>query len=154
MMKEVVVVSREQKDLFVPIDVDAVEKKKNAKFVCETCLRTADGGWSYSPVQIYWQEKPPVEGYSNYFGIFVRDGSVFITSGQSAVDEPIYAIRNDGEIGYSRYRHDYRPVGGNGVGIDGGRDYTRVIGRPDEYLTLQIEGPDLVVVESSLRPNG
>lgn len=152
---QIVEVSRDQKDLLVPINIEAVEKKKNAKFICETCIRTSNGNWSDEPVQLYWQEAPPVKGYSNYFAIFVRrdlmDGTprVFITSGESAVKDPISAIRHNGEIGYSRCRHDFRWVGGQEVAIDGGRDYTKIVGRPQEYLTLEIKGPHLVIKEES-----
>jgi len=150
---EIVEVSRKQEHLLVPINVEAVENKKNAKFICETCIRTANGNWSDEPVQLYWQESPPVKGYSNYFAIFVRrdliDGTprVFITSGETAVKEPINAIRHNGEIGYSRYRHDFRWVGGQEVAIDGGRDYTKIIGKPQQYLMLEINGAHLVVKE-------
>lgn len=152
---EIVQVSRDPAQLLVPVNISVVEKKKNAKFICETCIRTSNGNWSDEPVQLYWQENPPIEGYSNYFAIFVRrnlmsgDPQVFITSGESAVKEPISAIRHNGQIGFSRCRHDYRWVGGQEVAIDGGRDYTRIIGTPQEYLTLEIKGPHLVVKEES-----
>ena len=145
-MKEIVTVSRKNEHLLVPIDVSKVEKTKNAKFVCETCIKDSHGNWSNRPVQIYWQENPPA-GYSNYFALFERDGYVMITSGQSAVNEPITAIRHNGEIAFSRYRHDFRWVGGNTVAIDGGRDYTKIIGHPNEILTLVFDGPNLVVSE-------
>ncbi len=151
---EIVEVSRDKKDLFVPANIEVVERKKNAKFVCETCIRTSNGNWSDEPVQLYWQENPP-HGYSNYFALFVRENiidgsaSVFIASGASAVEEPIRAVRHNGEIGYSRYRHDFRWVGGQEVAIDGGRDYTRIIGAPQEMLELGFDGPHLVVLESS-----
>ena len=151
---EIVEVSRDPEHLLVPVNVAAVEKKKNAKFICETCIRDSNGNWSNDPVQLYWQENPPVKGYSNYFAIFVRRNLVsgnpqlFITSGESAVKEPIMAIRHNGEIGFSRCRHDYRWVGGQEVAIDGGRDYTRIIGTPQEHLVLEIHGPHLVVKEN------
>jgi hypothetical protein len=140
-----VMISKQLDQLLVPVDPQKVEKIKNSTFVGEFCLRDKYGNWVNSPAQIYWQEKPPVEGYSNYFALFVRDGDVLITSGQSAVDEEISAIGYGDEIIFSRYRHDYRSSADGAVAIDGGRDYTKIVGTPDEFLTLKIEGPHLVI---------
>jgi outer membrane protein assembly factor BamB len=107
--------------------IAAVEEKYNAKFVGQLALKTYHGGWSEDSCgDVYYQETPPVEGYSNYFALIVRDGTVYITSGASAVDGIITGIvANDGEIIYSRYRHDFRTSTDGSVYIDGGRDYTK-----------------------------
>lgn len=145
-----VMISKQLDQLLVPIDPQGVEKLKNATFVGEFCLRDKYGNWVNDPAQIYWQEKPPVEGYSNYFALFVRNSQVFITSGQAAADAEISAIGYKDEIIFSRYRHDYRSSTDGAVAIDGGRDYTKIVGTPDEYLTLKIEGPHLVIKERAL----
>ena len=152
MMNEKVVVSKLKNDLLVPINVDLVEQKYNATFVCETCIRDKHGNWSQMPVQIYWQENPP-KGYSNYFAVFTQQDDqgkarVYITNGQTAVEDPITAIRHNDQIVFSRYRHDFRCIGPVGdVAIDGGRDYTKIVGNPQEMLTLHFDGPNLVIKE-------
>ncbi len=117
--------------------IDVVENKYNAKFVGQFCLKTKDGQWANSPADVYWQATPPVEGYSNYFALIIQHGSVYITSGASAVEPLISAaVATDGEIIYSRYRHDYRTSADKSVFIDGGRDYTK--GGAGKYTTLKV----------------
>lgn len=107
-------------------NIEKVEAKYNAKFVGQFCLKTRDGGWANSPADVYWQATPPVAGYSNYFGLIYQHGGVYITSGASAVEPLIDAVvAHDGEIIYSRWRHDYRTSTDGSTDIDGGRDYVR-----------------------------
>jgi hypothetical protein len=48
-----------------------------------------------------------------------------IANGLSAVQDVVFkGIEAEGEVIYSRYRHDYRS-GVNGTFVDGGRDYFR-----------------------------
>ena len=112
----------------LPIDTKAVERKYSATFVGDFCLKHANG-YINEPAAVFYQEVPPVEGYSNYFALLLRNGSLMITCGASAVSEPITAIRaSDGEVLYSRYRHDFRTASNESCSIDGGRDYTKVMG--------------------------
>lgn len=133
----------------VPVDPRKVENVKNAKYVGLFSIKDRHGNWSDEPVQIYWQEKPPVEGYSNYFAIFVRNGTVYITSGGSVTDEPIYGYEFGGKVYYSRATHDYRQVADAGFAIDGGRSYMRIVGNVQNAtpLTMEIQGPHLVVTK-------
>lgn len=108
------------------VDIAAVETKYNAKYVGQFCLKTKYGSWATNSAEVFWQEKPPIEGYSNYFALLIQDGSLYITSGQSAVDGIINAVEaKDGEIIYSRHRWDGRYSTDGTVFIDGGRDYVR-----------------------------
>lgn len=111
----------------VKFKIDTVEKKYNAKFVGQLCLRTRDGGWQGDDCgDVYYQETPPVEGYSNYFALIMQAGSTYITSGASAVEGVLDGvIAADGEILYSRFRHDYRTSTDGSAFIDGGRDYVK-----------------------------
>ena len=111
----------------VCFDIAKVEAKYNAKFVGQLALKTKHGGWSGDSCgDVYYQETPPVEGYSKYFALIMQGGSAFITSGASAVDGIINGVvADDGEIIYSRYRHDYRTSTDGTTWIDGGRDYIR-----------------------------
>lgn len=130
----------------LPIDIKKVEEKYNAKYIGDFALKTRDGGWSESPAQLYWQPTPPVEGYSNYFAIFTRGESVYITTGQSVADVEITAIRSGDEILFSRYRWDYRTTKDGKSSIDGGRDYTKWGPMPEEFLTLKLDGPELKII--------
>ena len=134
-MKKVTVNSGRDQAQF---SIEKVEAKYNAKFVGQFCLKTVGGGWSESPADIYYVENPDRSlGHSNYFGLIVQRGGVYITRGDSAVEPLISAaVADDGEIIYSKYRHDYNVSKDKSVFIDGGRDYTR--GGVGKYITLKV----------------
>ena len=103
-----------------------IEEKYNATFVAFLPLKTMSGNWTEDSFAIFYQKTPPQEGYSNYFAIYSKDGTPYITSGQSAIEGIITgAVAKDGEIIYSSCRHDCRVSQDGTVWIDGGRDYTR-----------------------------
>lgn len=107
-------------------DIEQVEVVYNAFYVGEFCLKKKDGGWHNFPVSVFYQETPPVEGYSNYFALYIRYADVLITDGSSAVEGVISCVRaDDGEIIYSAYRHDFCVSKDESVFIDGGRDYIK-----------------------------
>ena len=104
--------------------IDLVEEKFNVKYVLESCLKDKNGNWVNFPIAIFYSEEPHPQG-SNYMGAYFQDGYMYVTDALSGVEDVIYnGIECNGEVTYSRYRHDYR---GNGCGafIDGGRDYLR-----------------------------
>jgi len=108
------------------VAIKKVEDLRNAKYMGYWCTKRTDGkSWNESPVDVFYQPNPDIEaGHSNYFGLYMRDGNLFITDAASAFSEPIVgSICEDGEVIVSRYRHDY--VAKKGAMIDGGRDYTR-----------------------------
>lgn len=114
------------------------EKKYNATYVADLCLKDRYGNWANEPAAIFYQDTPPVPGYSHYFAIVVRGKETFITSGESAVSEPIAGIQaDDGEIIFSRYRHDFRRSKDESVFIDGGRDYTKH-NNPERLVEINI----------------
>lgn len=129
-------------------NIENVEKKYNAKFVGQFCLRTKGGGWQGDDcADVYYQEKPPVEGYSNYLGLIIQNGTTMITSGASGVEGIISAVEaDDGTIIYSRYRHDYRTSDDGSVFIDGGRDYVKG-GMHGRYLTMKVIDGEFYEVE-------
>ena len=136
-MKKVIVNSGRDEAQF---KIDVIEEKYNAHFVGQFCLKTKDGSWANSPADVYWQEKPPVEGYSNYFALLYQGDTVYITSGASAVEQPISAVEADGEIIYSRYRWDCRHTKNQTAMIDGGRDYVKRSGAGRDLLLKVIDG--------------
>lgn len=108
--------------------IKKIEDYYGGKYIGYFCVRGSNGGWSEMPVDVFYQPNPDVsKGHSNYFGMF-RDAAnrVMITNAQSAFEHPMLAIvAKDGEIVFSRYRHDYRVSKDGTVFIDGGRDYSR-----------------------------
>lgn len=121
-MKKVVVNSGRQDSEF---KIDVIEAKYNAKYVGQFCPKNKSGGWVNDPIDVFYQKNPP-NGYSPYLGIFQNNEGAYITSGQNAVSGNIIGvIADDGEIIYSRFRHDYRISTDGSTFIDGGRDYTR-----------------------------
>lgn len=132
------------------ISIENAEKHYNAIYVTDMCIRDKHGNWSEQPVSIFWVEKPEKPEYSNYLGIFMAfndngRNSVYLTNAISATEEPFYGVMADnGEIIYSRYRHDYRVSEDKTATADGGRDYFRGNG---QSVRLQIVGPDVVIVE-------
>ena len=134
--------------IFKPEGIAKIEEIKNAKYVCETCLRSKDGGWANQPVAIFYGPEEHPVSKSRYFGIYLdMDDRVMITNGQSAVDEPIQGVVADNDdIIYSRFRHDFRRSPDGSVFVDGGRDYFRGSVLPQErYVTLRIVDGELVL---------
>jgi hypothetical protein len=132
-----------------PINIKKAEEKYGAKYIGDFCLKTVGGGWSEEPSAIFYQPNPNTElGHTHYFGLFTRMGSLYITKGDSAFEEPIAAIvGKDGEVVYSRYRHDFRTLTSDtNTFIDGGRDYCRR-GGAAKSVYLTIDKDKLVVNE-------
>jgi hypothetical protein len=107
--------------------VNLIENKYNAKYIYETQLM-GPNGWTDDVGSIFYQEHPPL-GYSNWFAIIQRwSGEYMITSAEETVKYPINAVRlTEDKYSYSHHRHHYVSNSG-GIDIDGGREYTRLIG--------------------------
>jgi len=131
-------------------DIEKVEAKYNAKWVGQLAMKTAGGGWSGDSCgDVYYQETPPVEGYSNYFALIIQNGRLYITSGAPAAEGIINGvIAKDGEIIYSRYRHDMRHSADMSTFIDGGRDYVRG-GATGQYINMKIVDGEWYQLEDS-----
>lgn len=118
----------------VPIKVDVIEKKYNAKYVGDLPLVGRD-----DLCAIFWQPTPP-ENYSEYFGILVRGGTIYITDASSVVTRPIYGLRSkSGEVLYSRFHHDFRYSKDGSVFVDGGADYFRRGGDVESATEVQLK---------------
>lgn len=118
--------------------IEHFEKKYNAKYVSDLCIKTVHGSWSEQPAAIFYQKEPPVKGYSHYFAIFVKDRQTYIASGESAIQGKLIGVMaDDGEIIFSRYRHDYRISKDGTADIDGGRDYVKC-SKGRELLEIEV----------------
>lgn len=102
---------------------------------------------------IFYRETPHPEFGNRYFGLYpaAHDGDiqVMITNADPIEDLTFEMAEVNGELHYSQHRHDYRSIG-NGVAIDGGRDYFRAtfMSRPDSFVrkTLRVENGKFVEV--------
>lgn len=127
--------------------IKTIEEKFNVKYVFESCLKNVKGEWVNFPAAIFYSEQAHPDG-SNYMAAYIDGEHIYVTDGQSAVNGVTYAgLEAEGEVVYSRYRHDYRE-GKNGAFVDGGRDYFRYGGDPyDDYhvVKFQIENGEIVI---------
>lgn len=112
-----------------PEGIKTIEREYNAKYVLETDLLGKDqfsGAtfWGNKPAAIFYTEKAHPKG-SNYFALYFRGDSLMITDGLPSIKDVVFkGLEAEGEVIYSRYRHDFRHVK-NGAFVDGGRDYFR-----------------------------
>ena len=70
-------------------DINGIEKKYNAKYVFEACIKDIKGKWLNFPAAIFYTEKAHPEG-SNYFAMFMLHGHPMIADGISAVKDVMY----------------------------------------------------------------
>ncbi len=150
-----------ESELFTQENIAIIEERYKALFVCDTCLKARGGGWINEAVAVFWNRDPaniPVGG-SAYFGMFHRyeppnfkKSQLMITNAISAIENVITGIvAENGDIIFSRFRHDYRGSPDGSVWIDGGRDYTRygfhrALTAGGELVGLQIKNGMLGIV--------
>lgn len=138
-------------EIFTAEQIKTIEDKKYAIFVCDTCLMNIHGNWVNSPVAVFWNKYPskiPKTG-SAWFGLFFNpDGVLMVVNAISAVETPIDGVVADnGDVIYSRYRHDFRSSPDDSVFVDGGRDYLRCSSvDPTRTVKLQIVRGELQIV--------
>ena len=88
-------------------------------YVCTTDIYTSD-----LPVDVFFRESPHPEFGNRYFGMCIRDGSVYISNADKIEELEFGMIAdNEGTYHYSESHHDYKEIDGNM--IDGGRAYIR-----------------------------
>jgi hypothetical protein len=124
--------------------IKVIEEKYGAKYMGYWCTKRLNGeSWNERPVDVFYQSEPDTEkGHKHYFGMFVQEGTLWITDATSAFSDPITGIETeDGEVIVSRYRHDYVEKGK--YMVDGGRDYFRTSGGP--FVRIRVEGPEFVI---------
>ena len=136
-----------------PIKIEAVEQRYGGTYIGDFCVKLKSGSWSEVPAALFYQPNPNTElGHTNLFAIFFHMDQMYIAGGDNSFDEPISGIiADDGEVIYSRYRHDYRTSTDGSVSIDGGRDYLKFSGNPDRLCSLVLDKDKLVVVPESIK---
>lgn len=110
-----------------PENIETIEREYNAKYILESDLLGRDGYsgatfWANKPAAIFYTEEAHPKG-SNYFALYFRGDTLMITDGLPSINNVVFqGLEAEGEVEYSRYRHDFREVK-NGAFVDGGRDY-------------------------------
>jgi hypothetical protein len=115
------------------------------KYVCTS----STSNYGASAADIFFRETPHPEFGNRYFGLYNdSQGRLMITNADRIEDLNFDMVEVNDELHYSQHRHDFRGVG-NGVSIDGGRDYFRVafIDR-DSFTRKTLKIKDGVFVET------
>lgn len=104
------------------------EKHYESKFVGYFGLKDSKSGlWTADAFPIFYNPEPDFDsGHSHYFALWRTPRGMFILDGSSAFSEAIWGVQADnGEVIYSRSRHDFQESQDGTAWIDGGRDYLR-----------------------------
>jgi len=103
--------------------IEKIAGKYNATYVFESQLKLRGGNWSDFSAAVFYTEIPHPEG-SNWFGIWDNAGKYMISNAISAVEEPFFGILGrNGDVIYSRHRHDLRETDDKSGFISGGRGH-------------------------------
>lgn len=101
--------------------------EKDGVPVTYVCTSTTSAYGSYA-CDVFYRETPHPEFGNRYFGLSARNGSVYITNADSIEELTFDMVESNDEFHYSQHRHDFRPVPGKDLNIDGGRSYIRLVG--------------------------
>lgn len=127
-----------------------IEEKHNAKYVFESQLKLRSNDWSDGSSAVFYTVTPHQDG-SNWFGVWNNNGKYMISDAISAVEEPFFgALAENGDIIYSRHRHDFRESDDRTVFVDGGRGLTRH-DLTHDVLKLKVSKDTVIVVPKENR---
>lgn len=119
--------------LFTQTQIEQIENLRKCKYVCSSEHKDI-------PVEIFYCEEEHPVSKSKYFALYSSNEGLMITDGSFIEDQTFDAvIAKNGEIIYSRHRHDYRVSTDRSVFIDGGRSYTRTgIYETNQHVKLRV----------------
>lgn len=104
------------------------------KYVCTSATNRS----AACAADVFYRETPHPEFGNRYFGLYLNpfadDAQVMIINADMIESLSFEMIEVDGAMHYSQHRHDFRSVG-NGIAIDGGREYFRASFSDREYYT-------------------
>jgi len=136
--------------------VEDVYSKKDGVPVKYVCTSAPNKSAAYA-VDIFYRGSPHPEFGNRYFGLYTNsyanDVQVMITNADMIEELDFEMIEIDGVLHYSQHRHDYRDIG-NGISIDGGREYYRATFSDRDYYigcarnTLKVKDGDFVTKEN------
>lgn len=127
--------------MFLAENIEKIEQLRAAKYVCDT---------SHKDIAVsvfYGRDTHPVSG-SRYFALYRnQNNSLMITDGAFIEGQEIVGVvAENGDVIFSRHRHDYRSSPDGSVFIDGGRDYTRT--NTSNQVTLLVRDGELRILEN------
>lgn len=121
---------------FTQENIDKICELKDAIYVCDTTLPNG------ADCSVFYGKVAHPDSNSKYFGLYHHpiSGTLYICNAASIEDLDIQGVVADnGDIIYSRSRHDYHTSADGSVWIDGGRDYTRSgLYDSDKFVTLVV----------------
>ena len=126
-----------------------IEKLRNCRFVCEWNVKQ-DGKVHNDPMLIFWNDTAHPQG-SNWMALFYYN-DWFVRDGITASQLPINCVvSNDKQVLFSKSRHDFRSSHDGSVSVDGGRDYTRVLGNIHcEHVWLVPQNGELKIIPEAM----
>jgi len=112
--------------IFSAENLKIIEEHYKAKYVYQTHLM-GKSCWTNIVGAVFWQDNPPND-YDNWFALYYSDDSkLMVTSATDTAKHNVTALNvGEDEWIYSHNLHHFCEK--NGLAIDGGREYTRLIG--------------------------
>lgn len=105
-----------------------LEEHYKCSYVCEWNNLTHTGKPDDHTIAVFYQEVPHPQG-SNWMGMFHANDQWFIINAEKSSRLPIKAyVADDGQVLFSKHRHDFRRSNDGSITVDGGREYTRLLG--------------------------
>jgi len=116
--------------MFNDRQIEIIEEHYGVKYVFESQLWSKETEhWTDAVAVIFYQESPNIKlGHSHWMGVYRNKiNKHFVINAAPTILHPIAAVLScDGEYTYSHHRHHFCQK--NDIAIDGGRDYTRLVG--------------------------
>lgn len=97
------------------------------KYVCTS----ATNAYGTFAADVFYRETPHPEFGNRYFALFVKRGNQIMIANADTIEDltfDMYYSPTEEKWIYSKHRHDFKPVPGADINIDGGRSYSRVVG--------------------------
>jgi hypothetical protein len=135
---------------FWGLDIGKIEERYAARYVGDFSLRFGKN-WSDEPFAVFFSGIPMREGYPNYVGVRPNaDSSNLIVVNAKSVTEVVWdgVMADDGEVIFSRFRHDYRVSRDGSAMVDGGRHQFRCRGR--QRVRISVVRDRLIVNDTEL----
>jgi hypothetical protein len=108
--------------------IQRIERMYNCRYVTEWNLLDIKGNPQSYPYLVFWNDQSHPEG-SNWMGMYKHQNDYYVCDAITASQHPIECmVSNDKQVLFSKYRHDFRTSKDSSVTVDGGREYTRVLG--------------------------
>ena len=130
--------------------ISKIEKKYNCRYVAEWNTIAESGKPINQPRMIFWNDQPHPEG-SNWMGMYEQEPYYYVCDGITASRLPIECmVSNSKQVLFSKYRHDFRTSHDGSVSVDGGREYTRVLGaiRNERVWLVPYQGELKIIPET------